>query len=112
MPPLSLLLLTLTLLPCLRAAPAAADLARLVNQVALDPDECYRVTDLNFSKDDIHIYLPSGYLSFAKPVNGARIAAVFTTDVDAGDAEVLLIPPYRAERLSLATFTESPNLDN
>jgi hypothetical protein len=111
MPPRSLLLLTVALLPCLRAAPTAADLARLLSQVALDPGECYRVTDLNFSKDDIRIYLTSGYLSFAKPVNGTRIAAVFTTDVDAGDAEVLLIPPYRGERLSLANFTESPNLD-
>ncbi len=111
MPPRSLLL-TLALLSCLHATtPTAADLARLVNQVALDPEECYRVTDLNFSKDDVRIYLTSGYISFAKPVNGARIAAVFTTDVEAGDAEVLLIPPYRGERLSLANFTESPNLD-
>ena len=113
MQPTALLLaLTFALLPAARATtPTAADLARLVNQVALDPDECYRITELNFSKEDIRIYLTSGYLSFAKPVNGTRIAAVFTTDVEAGDAEVLLIPPYRGERLSLANFTESPNLD-
>src|SRR5260370_19658961 len=95
----------------LSAAPSASDTARLVTQISLDPDACYRVTDLNFSKDDLRIYLTSGYLSFAKPINRARIAASFTTDIDAGDAELLLIPPYRSERLSLANFTESPNLD-
>lgn len=93
------------------AAPSASDIAHLVTQIALDPDACYRVTDLNFSKDDLRIYLTSGYLTFAKPIDGARIAAVFTTDIEAGDAELLLIPPNRSERLSLANFTESPNLD-
>jgi hypothetical protein len=93
------------------AGPSASDVSRLVTQIALDPDACYRVTDLNFSKDDLRVYLTSGYLSFAKPINGARVAAVFTTDIEAGDAELLLIPPYRSERLSLASFTESPNLD-
>jgi hypothetical protein len=107
------LLFTLALvsLPAFATTPTAADLARLVNQISLDPDECYRITDLNFSKEDVRIYLTSGYISFAKPVNGTRIAAIFTTDVEAGDAEVLLIPPFRGERLSLANFTESPNLD-
>jgi len=95
----------------LSAAPSASDIAHLLTQVALDPGACYRVTELNFSKDDLRIYLTSGYLSFAKPVSGARIAAVFTTDIEAGDAELLLIPPYRSERLSLANFTDSPNLD-
>ena len=93
------------------AAPSASDISHLVTQIALDPQACYHVSDLNFSKDDLRIYLTSGYLSFAKPINGARIAAVFTTDIEAGDAELLLIPPYRSERLSLSSFTESPNLD-
>ena len=93
------------------AAPSASDTARLVTQIALDPEACYKVTDLNFSKDDLRVYLTSGYVTFAKPINGKRIAAVFNAEAVAGDAEVLLIPPYRSERLSLASFTESPNLD-
>jgi hypothetical protein len=106
------LLLTIALAAAASATtPTAADLARLVNQITLDPGECYRITDLNFSKEDVRIYLTSGYISFAKPVNGTRLAAIFTADVEAGDAEVLLIPPFRGERLSLANFTESPNLD-
>ena len=93
------------------AAPSAGDVARQVTQIALDPDACYRVTDLTFYKDDLHVYLTSGYITFAKPIEGRRVAALFSADVEAGDAEVLLIPPYRGERLSLASFTESPNLD-
>lgn len=93
------------------AATSAADLARAIAQNGIDPGECYRVTELNFSKEDLRIYLTSGYLAFAKPVNGIRMGAVFTTDIEAGDAEVLLIPPTRGERMSLANFTRSPNLD-
>src|ERR1700736_5476264 len=93
------------------AGPSAGDVARQVTQIALDPDACYRVTDLSFFKEDLHVYLTSGYITFAKPIEGKRVAALFSTDVEAGDAEVLLIPPFRGERLSLASFTESPNLD-
>ncbi|MGI8744494.1 MAG: M1 family aminopeptidase [Bryobacteraceae bacterium] len=93
------------------AAQSAAAIAGQLNHIGLDAHECYRVIDLNFSKGDARIYLTSGYLIFAKPVNGERIAAVFASDVEGGDGEILLLPPLRSERLSLANFTESPNLD-
>lgn len=95
----------------LSLAASASDLARQFREISLDPDECYRVIDLNFSKEDLKIYLASGYLVFAKPIQGARYAAVFVASADAGDAEALLMPPSRGERLSLATFTGSPNLE-
>jgi len=44
-------------------------------------------------------------------IAGVRTAAVFTTEVDGGEAEILLLPPNRAERRSLASHTGSPNLD-
>ena len=103
--------LTLTIGPARASNASGAATGRLIDQIALDPDACYRVIDVKFSKDDLHVYLTSGYLAFAKPVNGRRVAAAFSTDVDAGDAEVLLIPPDRGERLSLANFTGSPTLD-
>lgn len=93
------------------ASTTATDLARQVQQVSLDTDECYRVIELNFTKEDLKVYLNSGYLIFAKPIGGVRSGAVFVANSEAGDAEVLLLPPVRSERLSLATFTESPNLD-
>jgi hypothetical protein len=106
----------LLLLICAAAAarasgPSATELARSIHEAALDPGECYRVRDLSFRKDDIRIYFTDGYLIFSKPAAGQRISAVFTTDVEGGDGEVILLPPTRGERQSLATFTQSPNLD-
>jgi len=89
----------------------AADLARLIRESGMDPAECYRVRDLSFVKDDIKLYLNDGYLIFSKPVMGQRLSAIFTTDVEGGDGEVIVIPPTRSERQSLAAFTQSPNLD-
>jgi Peptidase family M1 domain len=93
------------------APPTAAEIGRLLHEGSIDPSECYRVTELQYSKDDLKIYFTDGFLAFAKPVNGVRMAAVFSAEVEAGDAEVLLLPPTRGERLSLANFTQSPNLE-
>ena len=54
------------------------------------------------AKEDVRIYFTDGYLIFSKPVAGRRMAAVFTADVEGGDGEVILMPPNRAERRSLA----------
>ena len=105
---LGLLLLAHLLL----AAGPADDLARTIRETGLDRNECYRVRDLTLAKEDIRIYLTDGYLIFSKPVAGRPIAAVFTTDVQNGDGEVLLLPPNLAERRSLARFIGSPTLDD
>src|SRR5579883_3485336 len=96
---------------CFAAGPSAAELAEQIRKAGLDPDECYRVRELSFQKEDIKIYLTDGYLIFSKPVAGSRRSAVFTAEVEGGDGEVLLLPPYRGERQSLAMFTQSANLD-
>ena len=93
------------------AAVSAADIAKGVQEAGLDPGECYRVIEQSYSKEDVRIFFTSGYMIFARPVNGVRAAVVFTTDVESGDAEVLVLPPVRSERLSLVTFTDSPNMD-
>src|SRR5271163_3343363 len=95
----------------LAAGPSAADLARSIREAGLDPDQCYRVRDLSFQKEDIRVYFTDGYLIFSKPIAGERRAAVFTAEVEGGDGEVMLLPPYRGERQSLALFTQSANLD-
>ncbi|MGA2589663.1 MAG: M1 family aminopeptidase [Bryobacteraceae bacterium] len=103
---------TLALYPCLAYATGRApDLAREIREISLDPAECYRVRDLTLPKDEARVFLTDGYLTFAKPVAGVRVSAVFTTDVEGGDAEVLLLPPNRGERRSLASYTGAPNLD-
>jgi hypothetical protein len=94
------------------AAPAtAADLGRALLAAGLDPSTCYRVRDLEIQEEDAEFYLTDGYLIFGKPVNGAPVAAVFSTEVSGGDGEVLLLPPNRSERRTLAANTNSPNLD-
>ena len=105
-------LILLALAPlALAAADPAAGVSRQAREAGLDPEQCYRVRDISFSKEDIRIYLTDGYLIFGRPVNGRRITAVFSADVEGGDAELLVMPPTRSERLSLATFTESPTLN-
>ena len=42
---------------------------------------------------------------------GRRLTAVFSADVEGGDGEVIVIPPTRSERQSMAAYTQSPNLD-
>src|SRR5215475_6794083 len=98
-------------LACQLLAGTAADVARAIRENSFDRDECYRVRDLTITKQDIRIYLTDGHLIFSKPVAGQRIAAVFSADVDGGDAEVMLLPPDRAERRSLSAFTDAPNLN-
>ena len=95
---------------CLLAA-SAAEVGNRVEHIALDVDECYRVLDLNFAKEDLKVYLGSGYLMFAKPIDGVHLGAIFVAGADGGDADLLLMPPTRSERASMAKFTNSPTLE-
>ena len=104
-------LLALFLLLPPASAGTAGDIARAIRENSFDSDECYRVRDLTLAEEDLRLYLTDGHLIFSKPVAGKRIAALFTADTDGGDAEVLLLPPDRAERRSLAGYIDSPNLD-
>ncbi len=98
-------------MPAAAAGGEASDLALELRTAGLDAEECYRVRDLALYKEDIHLYFTEGLLIFGKPVGGRRYSAVFSGQVEGGDGEVLLMPPTRAERLSLALFTDSPNLN-
>ena len=82
-----------------------------IQHVSLDPAECYRVLDLNFNKEDVKVYLASGYLVFTKPSARHAPGSGVRCQRRSGDADVLLLPPTRSERSSLATFTNSPNLE-
>lgn len=106
-----LLLVFAILLPIRLSAATAADTARAIRENSFDREECYRVRDLTFIKEDIKLYLTEGHLIFSKPIGGRRVAAVFSADGEGGDGEVILFPPDRAERRSLAAFADAPNLD-
>jgi hypothetical protein len=79
----------------LASLPTASGVAQELQKAALDPRECYRVSELNFSKEELKVYLTYGYLIFSKPVEGVRPSAVFSAQIEAGDGEVLLLPPTR-----------------
>jgi hypothetical protein len=92
--------------------PSAAEVARTLREMSVDPEQTYRVRDLTLARGDIKVFLTEGILSFVTPVAGHCVAAVFTTaGVEAGDAEIILLPPQRSERVSLASFIHTPNLD-
>ena len=104
-------LASLLFLPAAASAATAADVSRAIRELTYDKEECYRVRDLSLAVEDIRIFFGEGHLLFSKPVAGRRIAAVFAADTDQGEGEVMLLPPDRAERQSLARYTDSPNLD-
>ena len=107
-----LLALFLAAIPLAAQPPhVAADLGRKILAAGLDPAECYRVRDLELSEEDARFFLNDGYLMFGRPVDGAPLTAVFSADTDGGDAEVLLLPPNRSERKSMAAYTGAPNLN-
>ncbi|MCU1327045.1 MAG: peptidase rane alanine aminopeptidase [Bryobacterales bacterium] len=89
----------------------AAELGRQVASAGLDIENCYRVRDIEITHDELRISLTDGYLMFGKPVNGMPLTAVFSGDTDGGDAEILLLPPDRSERKSMAAYVGSPNLN-
>ena len=107
-----LLLFLIFFLPVAAAGGTAADIARAIRESGFDREECYRVRDLSFVKEDIRLYLTDGHLIFSKPIAGHRVAAVFAADVEGGDGEVILFTPDRAERRSLSAFIDAPNLDD
>lgn len=111
-------LLTLFLLTATAAPPAepglskSSALAAQIREMTLDPERCYRVRDLRLIREDAKIFLTEGLLIFSKPIEGQPTGAMFSAQVEAGEAEILLIPPTRGERGSLARFSGSPNLES
>ena len=91
--------------------PTAAAVAAELRQAALDPSTCVRVRDLEFQREDLRFFFSDGYLMFSKPIHGRRMFAVFVAPETGDDAEFLFRPPNKGERSALATFADSPNLD-
>ncbi len=104
-----LILLALTLAAPLPAQ-VADGIAAELRDARLDESECYRVREFAFRRGDATFYLTDGYLIFGAPVHGVRVAAAFYAPETINDAEILLRPPDRGERASLAAHTGSPNL--
>src|SRR5579884_942551 len=90
------------------AAPASSAVALyrdLLNPV-FNIKDVYHVRDVSFLLEDLHISISDGTMALMREVNGHVTGAVFE-----GVGEVLLVPPNRAERTSLALFTNSAVLE-
>jgi hypothetical protein len=99
-------------LPAFAQTSSAASISSALQQLSLDPNDIYHVRDLRIARGDLDVYLTDGFLGFTAPVAGRSVAAIFTTEgAETGDAEVVVTPPSRGERASLAYFTRTPNLD-
>ncbi len=74
--------------------------------VGLDPARVFRVRDVSFTRAAVHITLEDGTIAFTQDVEGRVTGAFFE-----GDGEVLLMPPDRVERASMALFTGAAILE-
>ena len=90
------------------AAPASGAVAiyRDLLNPSFDVNDVYQVRDVSILLEDLHISISDGTMAFMREVNGHITGAVFE-----GVGEVLLVPPNRAERTSLALFTGSAVLE-
>ncbi|HTC79743.1 MAG TPA: M1 family aminopeptidase [Terriglobales bacterium] len=85
---------------------AALALYRQLRSVGISAATTHQIRDAALDREDIHISLQDGAIAFTEAVDGHVTGAFFQ-----GEGEVLLIPPDRAERASLALFTAFPVLE-
>jgi hypothetical protein len=71
-----------------------------------NPADVHHVRGVEIDREDLHLVLTDGIIGLLKPVQGHITGAFFE-----GEAQILLIPPDRAERTSLAVFTGAGVLD-
>ncbi len=88
------------------AAGSAVDLYRQLLQPVFHATDVHRVRGVQIDREDLHIVLTDGVIGLIEPVAGHVTGAFFE-----GEGQILLIPPDRAERTSLALFTGSGVLD-
>lgn len=94
---------------CRAQAPAPTDalvLYRQFLQPVFNAVDVHHIRGVHIDREDLHIVLADGVIGLMQDINSHVTGAFFE-----GDGEILLIPPDRAERTSLALFTQSGVLD-
>ena len=77
-----------------------------LGSVGLDAARVYHVRDVHVDRPGLYLTLEDGTIAFTEDVLGRVTGALFE-----GEGEVLVLPPDRAERSSLALFTGSAVLE-
>ena len=75
-------------------------LYRSLQSVGLDPQKTYKIREAVIDREDVHLWMNDGTISFLQAVDGHITGAFFE-----GDGELLVRPPDRQERASLGLFT-------
>jgi hypothetical protein len=88
------------------ASRPAESLYLQLQSVGLDSSRVYRVRDASIDRAAVHITFEDGTLAFTRDVAGRVTGAFFE-----GDGEILLAPPNRVERSSMALFTGAAILE-
>jgi hypothetical protein len=104
-----LLLLAIVLLPGRAWAASGLDPQEVLNQlhnVKLDPGQVYVLRHVQMVRDRVKLFFNRGYIGFFTQAAGEITGAVYI-----GQGEILLIPPTRVEKESLARFIHSPILE-
>jgi hypothetical protein len=81
-------------------------LYRALRTVSLDPKAVYKIREATIDREDVHISLDDGTIAFTQSVDGHVTGAYFE-----GDGEILIRPPDRMERASLALFIKAGVLE-
>jgi len=87
-------------------SPTASAIYRELLDPVLRPADVHAIRDVSIDREDIHITLSDGTIGLLQAVDGHITGAVFE-----GAGEILLVPPDRAERTSLALFTGAAVLE-
>jgi Peptidase family M1 domain len=85
---------------------APRQLLRQLDSVTLDPDQVFSLRNAEIAPPGVQIYFNRGFVGFFKPVAGKVTGALFV-----GNGEVLVRPPFGAERQSMKFFTGAPILE-
>jgi len=84
----------------------AEDLFLRLGKVGLDATRVFHVRDAHIDRPGFYLTLEDGTIAFTEDVLGRVTGALFQ-----GEGEVLVLPPDRAERSSLALFTGAAVLE-
>jgi hypothetical protein len=77
-----------------------SELYARIRSVELDPQRVYHVRNASIDRQNLHLDFDDGTLAFTEDICGRITGALFE-----GEGEILLRPPNRVERGSLALFT-------
>lgn len=84
----------------------AEELFLRLGKVGLDATRVYHVRDAHIDRPGFYLTLEDGTIGFTEDVLGHVTGALFE-----GEGEILMVPPDRAERVSLALFTGAAVLE-